>query len=560
MKNTIYKKINKACLKAIDERKFPPMDIPKNFLVETPKEEKHGDFSTNMAMMLAPLLKKNPREVGKIIMDMVGQGDKDISKIELAGPGFINFFMEDTFWHSCLKDIISQGDNYGRLELGRGKKVQVEFVSANPTGPLHIGHGRGAAVGDAVANILSWAGYDVTREYYINDTGEQMRTLGLSTLVRYKQLLGKNIELPEKCYQGDYIKDIAQEIVDDKVESLLNLEDEENIPFFSTYAADKILDIIKGDLKNFGVYFDEWYSEKTLFNALKSEKSPVEKVVDWMRDNNFIYESEGALWLRAAAFGDDKDRVVRKRTGAYTYLASDIAYHKEKFERGFKRIVNVWGADHHGYVSRLRSAIKAMELPETNLEVVLIQLVNLKKGDELISMSTRSGRFLPLSELIDDVGSDAARFFFLMRSSDAQFDFDVDLAQKRSSDNPVYYIQYAHARICSILRQAEEKTGRKPAPESANLGLLAIPEELGLIKKISEFPSLVERMALRLEPHLVPHYLHEIASELHSYYKKHRVLGEDNEITNARLALLDGIRLTIKNSLKILGVSAPESM
>ncbi|MFH1995335.1 MAG: arginine--tRNA ligase [Nitrospinota bacterium] len=560
MKNIIYKKINKACRQAIDEGKFPPMDIPENFLVEIPKEEKHGDFSTNIAMILAPLLKKNPREVGKIIIDMLGQGDKEISKIELAGPGFINFFMEDAFWHSCLKDVIRQGDNYGRLALGRDKKVQVEFVSANPTGPLHIGHGRGAAVGDVVANILDWAGYDVTREYYINDAGEQMRTLGLSTLVRYKQLLGKEIELPEKCYQGDYIKNIAQEIIDKKGETLLTVSDEENLPFFTKYTADTILDIIKDDLKGFGVEFDTWYSENTLFEDPDGEKSPVEKVVDWMREKNFVYESEGALWLRAAAFGDDKDRVVRKGTGAYTYLASDIAYHKEKFERGFERIVNVWGADHHGYVSRLRSAIKAMKLPDEALDVILIQLVNLKKGDEMISMSTRSGQFLPLTDLIKDVGSDAARFFFLMRSSDAQFDFDVDLAKKQSSDNPVYYIQYAHARICSIFRQAEERMGEKPSPQTANLPLLKLPEELRLIKKISEFPGLVERMAVRLEPHLVPHYLNEIASELHSYYKKHRVLGEDKAITNARLALLGGIRLTIKNSLKILGVSAPESM
>ncbi len=560
MKNIIYKKVQKACLKAIDEGKFPSVDIPANFLVEIPKEEKHGDFSTNIAMILAPTVKKNPREIGKIIIEMIGEEDEDIARIEPAGPGFINFFMKDSFWQSTLKDIINQGDQFGRIELGGKEKVQVEFVSANPTGPLHIGHGRGAAVGDVVANILDWAGYDVTREYYINDAGEQMRTLGLSTLIRYEQLLGEDIPLPEKCYQGDYINDVARQIIGAKGDSLLKLSEEENLPFFTKYAADTILDIIKGDLKSFGVGFDKWYNETSLFNKRGSDKSPVEKIVDWMKEKDFIYESEGALWLRAAAFGDDKDRVVKKGTGAYTYLASDIAYHKEKFERGFKRIINVWGADHHGYVSRLRSAIKAMNLPDEALDVILIQLVNLKKGDEMISMSTRSGQFLPLTDLINDVGSDAARFFFLMRSSDAQFDFDIDLAKKHSSDNPVYYIQYAHARICSIFRQAEERMGAKPSPQTANLALLTLPEELGLIKKISEFPGLVERMALRLEPHLVPHYLNEIASELHSYYKKHRVIGEDHGITNARLALLGGIKLTIKNSLSILGVSAPESM
>ena len=546
--------LKSALNKTINSGEISIQKIP-SFAVEKPREEKFGDFYTNLAMVVAPQASKKPRDVANLIINNLNGYSNVILKVEIAGPGFINFFMTQDFWLEALREVIKKGNEYGSLTIGAKEKIQVEFVSANPTGPLHVGHGRGAVIGDVLANILKKAGYDVLKEYYINDVGLQMETLGRSALIRYRQLLGEQIEFPQNGYKGDYINDIAKDIILKKGKHFLQMPEKESIPFFIEFTANVILEGIKKDLEDFGVRFDHWYSEKTLH-----ERGMVDKVVGWLRDKDFIYEKDDALWLKASAFGDEKDRVVRRGTGYYTYLASDIAYHKEKYERGFKKVINIWGADHHGYVPRMRSAIRALGFDEKSFSVLLVQLVNLKKGGQVLSMSTRSGEFTELSQVIKDVGKDATRFFCMMRSSDSHLDFDLDLAKKQSSENPVYYVQYAHARIRSIFRQAEENKLQDLNLEDCNLKLLKLPEELSIIKKILAFPELIEKMALSLEPHLITHYLLDLCGEFHSYYKKHRFISDDKDLTAARLMLIKALGVIIKNSLDILGVAAPEEM
>ena len=554
MREVLQNILRSALNKARDSGDIELSEVP-SFTVEKPREARVGDFYTNLAMVIASRLTRKPRDVANLIKNNINGYSNLISKIEIAGPGFINFFMTPDFWLEGLRDVVSKDSGYGSLGIGRNEKVLVEFVSANPTGPLHVGHGRGAVIGDVLSNILKKAGYDVDKEYYINDVGLQMETLGISTLIRYKQILGENAEFPENGYKGDYINDIARDIILKKGNYFLQTTDKESLPFFIDFSAGVILNGIKKDLENFGIVFNRWYSEKSLY-----EKGMVDEIIKWLKEREFIYEKDSALWLKASAFGDEKDRVVRRGTGYYTYLASDIAYHKEKYERGFKKVINVWGADHHGYIPRIRSAIKALGFDNKTFSVLLVQLVNLKRGGEVISMSTRSGEFTELSHVVKEVGKDAVRFFCMMRSSDSHLDFDLNLAKEQSSENPVYYVQYAHARICNILKQAEVCKIKIPDVLSINLQPLKLSEELSIIKKILIFPELIEKMAVSLEPHLITHYLLDLSGDFHSYYNKYRVISDDNDLTIARLIMVKALGVVIKNSLNILGVTAPEEM
>lgn len=529
--------------------------IMPEIVIEVPGHAEHGDFATNVAMQLAKPEKKAPRQIAELLVKDLENNKVLLEKVEIAGPGFINFFVRKDLWRESLKSIVAAGDNYGKGTAGKGKKVQVEFVSANPTGPLHIGHGRGAATGDAVASILSAAGFEVIREYYINDAGNQMDTLGRSVYLRYRELLGKSVEFPENCYQGDYIKDIARDLVTKFGSRYLDSPEEESIPVFSRLGGDIILQGIKQDLEDFGVVHNTWFSEQTLFDSGK-----VAEAVSSMRQNGYIYENEGALWFRTTDFGDDKDRVVVRGNGVTTYFASDIAYHKEKFERGFDWVIDVWGADHHGYVPRLKGIVQGLGRSADDLKIILVQLVSLLRDGVPVAMSTRSGEFVTLKEVVDEVGRDAARYFFLMRRSDSQLDFDLELAKRQSTENPVYYVQYAHARICSIFETVTER-GLVPADFlKIPLGKLESSEELSLIKFLGQFPEVVEGSALNFEPHRITYYLQELAGLFHSFYNKHRVIGEDPELSAARLLLLKCTAQTLKNGLTLLGVSAPERM
>ncbi len=517
-------------------------------------DEKFGDFSTNAAMVMAKPLKSNPRKIAEELAAALGQ-DPLFASVEIAGPGFINLKLQRAAWQSAFAAIPNNNGDYGTLPAVPGEKVLVEFVSANPTGPLHIGHGRGAAVGDALARLLAKAGFDTTAEYYTNDTGLQMENLGRSTLVRYKQLYGEDIGLPENAYQGLYIRDIAQEIKDAHGDKYLGLSDAEALPFFTTYTAEKILDDIKEDLKKFRVNFDTWASEKSYHAS-----GAVEKTIEHLKQHGAIYEQEGALWLKTTELAkDEKDRVVKRANGITTYLAADIAYHDDKYARGYTRLIDIWGADHHGYVARMKAAVKALGQDPDSLQPLLIQIVSLKKGGELIAMSTRSGKFTELKEVVTDVGVDACRFMFLTRSYDAQLEFDVDLAKSQSNENPVYYVQYAHARISNVFNTAREK-GIEPFPQSPDWVKLALDEELRLMKKALAFPAMVEDAAKGLAPHNTTHYLVELAGMWHKYYTANRIVGDDAALTAARLALAARVRTVIKNGLELLGVSAPEKM
>jgi len=547
----------KSCIQTgiLSERPFPP------FTIEIPKTKNHGDYATNVAMLLAPQEKKPPREIAQQIINHLPSGDSRIEKVEVAGPGFINFFISQSCWLSAFRDISLQGSSFGQSQLGKGKKINIEYVSANPTGPLHIGHGRGAAVGDALANILATVGYSVSREYYINDTGNQMNLLGKSVFLRYLQLLGKDVSFPPDCYQGGYIKEIAQEIIIQEGETYQNRGESESLPFFTTFAVDSILKGIKKDLEDFGNCFDRWFSEQTLF-----QEKTVERAMEALQEKGFTSRNEGHLWFKSTLFGDDKDRVVIRNNGVPTYFASDIAYHLNKLERGYDRVINIWGADHHGYIPRIKAVIEAFGYPKEIIEVILVQLVNLMRGGKAISMTTRGGTFVTLREVLDEVGKDAVKYIFLTRRSDAHLDFDLEIAKKQSDENPVYYVQYAHARICNIVKFAEEQGISLPNPEEAKPELLKLTEEIHLIKQLSSFPELVENCALNLEPHRITIYLNDLVSAFHRYYHLgkldggKRVVCEDRELSQSRLWLVNTIRAVIKNGLNLLGVSAPEKM
>ena len=524
-------------------------------ILEVPKDESKGDYATTIAMGMASLEKKPPRSIAEVIAGNIEDTEGIIERIEIAGPGYINFFLRTGSWLETLRKVIALGDGYGQVNIGEAKPVQVEFVSANPTGPLHVGHGRGAAFGDSLSNLLRAAGYNVRKEYYINDVGNQMETLGRSTWLRYKQIFDPAVPFMDDGYKGDYIKDIANCVITEAKDKYLSMPESDAVPFFVKYAKDNILEGIRKDLDDFGVIFDEWFSEKTLY-----ESGEVEDILMQLKEKGHLYENEDALWLNTTQFGDDKDRVVVRANGQKTYFASDIAYHQNKMKRGFHFIVDIWGADHHGYEPRMKAGVQCLGNPVERLKVILVQFVTLLREGKPVSMSTRSGEFVTLREVMDEVGKDAARFMFLTRRSDSHLDFDLELVKKESSENPVYYVQYAHARIMNIFKQAEERGIPMPSVDSTDLSLLALPEEIRMIKLIASYPELIEASAQALEPHRITFYLQELATALHNYYFHHRVITDDRKLTEARLILLQGVKQVLKSGLTIIGVSAPERM
>jgi len=528
---------------------FPPVEA------ESPKIPAHGDFSTNMAMVMAATQKMAPRKIAEAIVSHISDPEGLLSKTDIAVPGFINFFVRPEAWHPVLDAVHAADDRYGAVDIGRGRKVQVEFVSANPTGPLHVGHGRGAAVGDSVANILSFCGYDVEREYYINDSGRQIQTLGRSVLLRYKALAGRVVDFPGDYYQGDYIVDLAGRIHADKGNSLLDGDETAAVDYCARFAARAILEGIRRDLETFGVRFDRWYSEQTLYDS-----GQVDRTIRDFQERGLIYEKDGALWFKTAAYGDEKDRVVVRANGLTTYFASDIAYHRDKYDRGMSRVIDVWGADHHGYIPRMTAAIEASGMRREQFDVILVQLVNLLRGGTPVAMSSRAGQFVTLKDVVDEVGADAARFIFLTRHYESKLDFDLELAKKKSNDNPVYYVQYVHARISSILAKGAEMGIEAVFRDTETAAVLTAPEEIGLIKLMDRYPEVIASGCRLMEPHRITYFLMELAAAFHAYYNRHRVLTDDPDVTGARLRLVMAVQKIIRNGLTLLGVSSPEKM
>lgn len=584
MKEKVAQYIEQA-LQTLRAAQSWPDDLVASIQIEHTRDKAHGDFASNVAMTLAKPLKSNPRVIAQQIVDALPD-NSDIVKVEIAGPGFINFFVNEESNFHVLHDIFEQNDNFGRQAL-RGKSVQVEFVSANPTGPLHVGHGRGAAYGASVANMLEAAGYDVCREYYINDAGRQMDILGTSVWLRYLQACGEDITFPSNGYQGDYIADYGRGLLAEhgKIlhhsasDALANVcadspdgDKEKHIDGFIKNAKallgdnysivfnkglNAIIGDIRSDLAEFGIEFQEWFSERSLTQA----PDQVERAITKLQDNGFIEERNGALWFMSTRFGDDKDRVVKRDNGQTTYFASDIAYHLNKFERGFDTVVNIWGADHHGYIARVKAALQALNIDPARLVVRLVQFVSLYRGDQQLQMSTRSGSFVTLRELREDVGNDAARFFYIMRKADQATDFDLELAKSESKDNPVYYIQYAHARVASILRKLADQ-GETWTAETGlkQLSELSHDVEKDLLVKLSRYPEILKSAAEQFEPHALAHYLRELAGDFHTYYNAHKMLGEETAVRDARITLACAVQQVLRNGLTLLGVSAPEEM
>lgn len=554
MKRRLARVVTQALKKAQATGALELAELPA-VQIEVPKIAEHGDFATNAALVLAATVRRPSRQVAEIIIQHLEPPEGMLARVEIAGPGFINFFLHEPFWYQVLQDIHLTGEAYGASDRWQGKRVQVEFVSANPTGPLHIGHGRGAALGDALANILASVGYQVEREYYINDVGTQMRTLGLSLYLRLQQLAGKAVEFPETCYQGEYLIELARQYQAEHRPQLPGEPREEDLEALGRYAGQAILQGIRRDLEDFGVRFNHWFSESRLF-----ADGSLAQALAFLKDRGCLYEADGALWFKATAWGDEKDRVVRRQSGATTYFASDIAYHWHKFQRGFDLVVDVWGADHHGYVPRLKAAVEALGANHNRLQVILVQLVSLLREGQPVAMTTRGGTFVTLREVMDEVGKDAARFIFLSRRADAHLDFDLELAKQQSAENPVYYVQYAHARLASVFRIAAAREIDLENLDAADLTRLTLPEEISLIKLLSSYPEVVEGAAQYLEPHRITYFLTELAAQLHSYYYKHRFISDDMALTQARLFLVQGIKTVLAQGLKLLGVEAPESM
>jgi arginyl-tRNA synthetase len=530
---------------------------PAKTTIEPPKDKSHGDLASNVAMMATKAAKMPPRQLaGELREDLLAAG-ADLADVSVAGPGFLNVTFTPAFWQRTVLDVAAAGAAYGRLAIGTGTKIQVEFVSANPTGPLHIGHGRGAAVGDCLARVLRAAGFEVETEYYINDAGRQMRILGQSILYRCRELAGRDVPEPEDYYRGDYVKDLARELLAREGEAFWSLPEDKAVDVCRLYGEQEILAGIKKDLQDFRVGHDVWFPESKLFAA-----GAVARTFDELKAKNLAYEKDGALWFATTQFGDDKDRVLVKSGGELTYFASDIAYHDDKFRRGFDVVVDIWGADHHGYVPRMKACVSALGRdPEASLKVILVQLVNLLKGGEQIAMSTRAGKFETLHDVVEEVGADAARFMFLSRKSDSHLDFDLDAVKQKSMDNPVYYVQYAHARVKSLFAKAAER-GVAPRPATPELlARLDTDEDLELLKLMEQYPDMVAAAAKTFAPHLVSFYLRELAGRLHRYYTVRPVLAaEDAALTEARLALLDAVATVVRNGLDLLGVSAPDKM
>ncbi len=528
-------------------------EVP-SVLLEVPKDKAHGDFATNIAMQLARIAKKAPRAIAEELVANFDREQAGIEKIEIAGPGFINFFLDNGYLRELIPQVLDEKDDYGRSEVGQGEKVLIEFVSANPTGNLHLGHARGAAVGDTIANIMEKAGYKVSREYYINDAGNQMENLAASLNARYLQALGEDKPMPEDGYHGQDIIDIAKQLVDEVGDAYRQLNEKERLAFMREYGLKKELEKIKQDLNAYRVEFDKWFSETSLY-----ESGQVERGLQVLKDKNETYEKDGATWLRSTAYGDDKDRVLVKQDGTYTYLTPDISYHLDKFDRGYDRLIDVLGADHHGYIPRMQAAIQALGYDPDRFNVQIIQMVSLFQGGEKVKMSKRTGKAVTLRELMEEVGVDATRYFFAMRSPDTHLDFDMDLAVSKSNENPVYYIQYAHARVCSILRQGEELGVSYSA--NTDLSPIASEKEYELLKAIGEFPGAVAEAATKQIPQRIANYAYDLAQALHSFYNVTRVLDiENKDLSAARLALMKATQMTIKNALALLGVEAPEKM
>lgn len=583
-----------AALNWLIEQGEIALDQPPEIQVERTKDPAHGDLATNLALVLAKPLAMKPRALAEQIAARLPRSER-VARVEVAGPGFINFFLSESAYRSVIPKILDEGPRYGRSTIGVGQRVQVEFVSANPTGPLHVGHGRGAAYGAVVADLLEAVGFAVHREYYVNDAGRQMDILATSVWLRYLELCGEVLRFPSNGYRGDYVWDIAatlhrehgdayrvdaeeifrglppdapiegepQDQVGDKeahIDGLIaaakRLLGDNRYRYVYELGLNTILDDIREDLAQFGVTYQEWYSERSL-----AERGLVNRALERLREAGYLYERGGALWFRSSAFGDEKDRVVVRENGQTTYFASDIAYHLDKFERGFDRIIDIWGADHHGYIPRVKAALQALGKDPNRLDVLLVQFAVLYRGGEKVPMSTRSGEFVTLRELRREVGRDAARFFYVMRRCEQHLDFDLDLAKSQSADNPVYYVQYAHARICAVLRQAAERgIPVELSPGERNLELLVEPHEQALMRLLSRYPEVIEQAALKAEPHQLTQYLRELATEFHAYYNAHPFLVEDGRLRDARLKLILATRQVLRNGLGLLGVSAPESM
>ncbi len=583
LKQLIHDLIARALLE-LEQAGRIPSDLDIRLQVTPSKEASQGDFASNVALALAKPAGLAPRALAELIVDALDSSDA-IERVEIAGPGFINFFVTRDSSRSIVFDVLEQAENFGRGSVGEGTRIQVEFVSANPTGPLHVGHGRGAAHGATLANLLAFVGYDVQREYYVNDAGRQMHILGTSTWLRYLELCGEELEFPSNGYRGDYVWDIAATLhrengerfrrptaqvfadvpadapagdkeihIDALIANAHGLLGEDDYGMVYDLALNTLVDVIRNDLQAFGVEFDNWFSERSL-----NDDGLIESAVTRLEDSGQVYEKDGALWFRSTDFGDEKDRVVRRDNGQTTYFASDIAYHMNKFDRGFDKVINVWGADHHGYIARVKASLTALGYDADDLEVQLVQFANLYENGAKMSMSTRSGEFVTLKQLREDVGQDAARFFYVTRKAEQHMDFDLDLAREESSENPVYYLQYAHARICSVERECAEQ-GIDADLRQANLQRLEQDHEAVLIKQLGLFAERVEAAARRREPHLVANYLRELANLFHSWYNAHKFLVEDAELRDARLALAAAVGQVLRNGLELLGVSAPERM
>ena len=554
IKSKLKQIVRDAALQAHAEGQLPSGAFP-DVEIEAPKNETHGDYSTNLAMIMAKVQKMPPRKIAEILQPHLEAAADWILKTDIAGPGFINFFIAPGAWGPVLTTIHATNGRYGASAMGQGHKIQVEFVSSNPTGPLHVGHGRGAAVGDSVARILAFCGYDDQREYYINESVRQIRTLGLTVLLRYRALFGETVDFPDTCYQGDYIVTMARALKDQQGDRLLSQSEDDAITTCARYAAGLIIEGIREDLLDFGVSFDQWFSEQSLYDSGR-----VEACIATLREKQQVYEKDGALWFKSTDFGDEKDRVVVRNNGITTYFASDIAYHQEKFQRGFDRVIDVWGADHHGYIPRMKAAVEASGTDPERFQVILVQLVNLLRGGAPVAMSTRAGEFVTLQDVVKEVGRDAARFLFLTRHYDSPLDFDLEVAKQKSNDNPVYYVQYVHARIASICAKAEIDLKEGAPLEPQALATLNTPEDVQLIKQLNRYPDIVQTSARFMEPHRVTFYLMTLAGAFHSYYNRQRVLTDDPIATKGRLYLVTAVQKVIRNGLALLGVSAPDRM
>ena len=552
MRSHLRALLTQAIEKTAEGGELTRSDLPP-LLLEPPKQREFGDLATNVAMLWAKSAKKPPRAIAEAILKNIHDPEDILARSEIAGPGFLNFTFSSKFYFQELRGLAAgKGDN---LDLGHGQKVQVEFASVNPTGPLHVGHGRVAVIGDVLARLHEATGFTVEREYYVNDAGNQMENLALSIDARYRELFGERVDFPENGYPGEYVKDIAGEIKQQHGDRYLDHDRQAALDFFREYGGNSLLDTIRAQLRDFGIVFDSFFSEKNM-----RERSEVNRAMSELRASGLLYSQDGAEWYRSTQFGDDKDRTVVKSDGELTYFASDIAYHRNKFERRYHKLINVWGADHHGYVPRLRAAMQGLGYDPRVLQVVLVQMVQLTRGGEPVRMGKRTGEFVSLEEVLEEVGRDAARFFFLMRKSDSHLDFDLNLAKQQSSENPVFYVQYAHARVASIFEQARKAGIETGDAASVPVERLELPEELELIRKMIQFNDVLEESVRELEPHRMVFYLLDLAGEFHRYYNRQRVISEDIGLTGARLLLIANIQKTVRRGLEILGVSAPMKM